>query len=417
MIPVKKTFSLITFVAFIFFSMAAGALCEEPAAAPVDVLKEMVQTPPESASAIQEEVEQTPWMLEEFLPPDANQSMEFPCLKAGESPQPETQQALENQPAILSNAKKMTRAGIQAGKKAGTQAGNAADAFHRSLSKRIINSAAWLDSFFANERSLSEENRSNIRLRYSFFLEDSSDLSNEPRIGGRLVLPALEKKAHIIFTTDPDEPLYKSKIFSEDADKEQVVMDTPKTTTSDKRRFTTALQYFLESTDTQSISIRTGLRFSNLEPAVFAAPRYRLLIPLDSWDFRFTQEVMYRTDTQWQETTRFDLERPLGSYFFRSTAEGSWFEDSSGYFYNLRFALFHPIGPKYALNYEWINSFETEPTGKLTDIILRARYRQSIWRDWVFFEIVPQCRFPSDRDQQFTPGILFALEAIFGRSE
>lgn len=413
MTPVKKTFSLIIFVMFIFFSMAPAAMCEEPEAMPENVREETAQAAPGSAEIPEEETEQTPWTLEEFLPPDANQAMEFPCLSSDETTPPQTRRAEEKQPSILSQAGKMTRAGLQAGKKAG----KIADAVHRTLTKRIINSASWLDSFFANERSLAEENRSNIRLRYNFFLEESSDLSNQPRIRGRLVLPALQKKAHIIFSADPEEPLSEDKTFSEDTDSEKVVMETPKTPTGDKQRFTTALQYFLESTDKQSISIRSGMRLSSLKPAFFVAPRYRLLIPLDSWDFRFTQEVMYRTDTKFQETTRFDFERPLDPYFFRATAEGSWFEDSSGYFYKLKFSLFHPLGPKNALTYEWVNSFETEPTGKLMDIAFRARYRQTIWREWVFFEVVPQCHFPSDRDQQFTPGILFAVEAVFGRSE
>lgn len=413
MTPIKKILSLITFVTFIFFSMTHGALCEETPSALENARQETVQTPPAPAPTLAEGIEQTPWTLEEFLSPTANQQMEFPCLPSKEILKPEAEQTQEQQPIPLSKSEKMKQAGKQVGKRAG----KIADAVHRTLSNRIINSASWLDSFFANERSLAEENRSNIRLRYNLFLEESSDLSSQPGMGARLVLPTLEKKAHIILSADPDEPLYKTKTFTEDTDNPQVVMDTPKTTISDKRRFTTALQYFLESTEEQSISIRTGLRFSNLTPAVFAAPRYRLLIPLNSWNFRFTQEVMYRTDTKWQETTRFDFERPLDPYFFRATTEGAWFEDTQGYFYSLKFSLFHPLGPKNALTYEWVNSFETAPTGKLTDIALRARYRQSIWRDWIFFEIAPQCRFPSDRDQQFTPGILFGLEAVFGTSE
>jgi hypothetical protein len=306
---------------------------------------------------------------------------------------------------------------MQAGKNAGKQAGQMADAVHGNITKRIINSATWLDSFFANDRAVLEENRSYVRLRYNFFLEDSSGIAQEPRISARLLLPKLEEKAHLIFSAEPDEPLSGGRAIADDSTSTQVITNTPKTIVSDKRRYTTALQYFLKSTDEHSLSLRSGLQLSGFQPVVFAGPRYRLLIPVESWNFRYTQEVMYRTDTKWQETSRFDFERPLRSLFFRTTAEGAWFEDTPGYFYSLNFVLFQPLGTQNALTYEWVNSFQSRPTGKLTDVIFRARYRHNIWHDWIFIDTAPQCRFPSDRDQRFTPGILFSLEALFGHPD
>lgn len=287
---------------------------------------------------------------------------------------------------------------------------------HGTISKQIMNSAIWLDSFFTNERYLAEENNSYISLRYNVLLEDSLGVSNEPRIDARLILPKLQEKAHVVFSVEPEKRLYNSISAIEDVNTSQVTVKEPQTTpVSDKRRFTTALQYFLKSTKDQSFSVRTGLRFSDMEPVIFGAPRYRLLIPLNSWALRFTQEILYRSDTKWNATTKCDLERPLGPLFFRSTIEGGWFEDKPGYFYNINFILFQPLGTQNALTYEWINSFQTEPTGQLKDIVLSVRYRHNIWRNWLYFDVAPQCRFPSDRDHQATPGILFSMEAVFGR--
>jgi hypothetical protein len=69
------------------------------------------------------------------------------------------------------------------------------------------------------------------------------------------------------------------------------------------------------------------------------------------------------------------------------------------------------------LQYEWINNFETRPRNQAVEYLAVVRYRQKIWRDWLFYEIAPQARFPRDRDFDFTPGILFRLEMIFGRFE
>jgi hypothetical protein len=43
------------------------------------------------------------------------------------------------------------------------------------------------------------------------------------------------------------------------------------------------------------------------------------------------------------------------------------------------------------------------------------RYRQQIWRRWLFLEIAPQYRFPRDRGFEDVPGINFKLEMIFDK--
>jgi len=76
--------------------------------------------------------------------------------------------------------------------------------------------------------------------------------------------------------------------------------------------------------------------------------------------------------------------------------------------------LMQSLSHKQALEYEWVNTFQTRPMDKLDEVLFRVRYRTRIWRDWLYFEVAPQYRFPRDRSFDHTPGILFRLEAIFG---
>jgi hypothetical protein len=377
MIKAKIFFSLIAFLPIILFSTTADVFCEELPSPMADTQQKKMQTPKTQGESTSPGMQQE--KVQEHAPDQAN--------------------------APSSSAEKLK------------QAGEMADDIHVKISKQVADSALWFDSFFANERFRAEENHSNIRLGFNFLLEDSFGLSVEPRLSGRVVLPKLEKKYHLIFSVDPEEPLSRVKTFTEDTNNQQVITDTPQTTVSAQRRYATALQYFLKSTEDLSISIRSGLQFSGVEPVVFAAPRYRQLIPLGLWNFRFTQEVMFRTDAKWQETTRFDFERSLYSLFFRFTAEGAWFQDTAGYFYSFSFVLSQPLGLHNGINYEWINSFQTEPTGKLTDSVVKVHYRQNIWHDWIFLDITPDCRFPSVRGYRFTPGIFLGLEAVFGKPD
>jgi hypothetical protein len=117
----------------------------------------------------------------------------------------------------------------------------------------------------------------------------------------------------------------------------------------------------------------------------------------------------------WESRTILDLERPVGSdLFFRASTEGYWSADVNGYLCNMSLLLRQPLDPKRALEYEEINYFHTRPTDELNEVKLVVRYRQQFWREWLYFELAPQLRFPRDMSFHGVPGILFKFELFFG---
>jgi len=282
------------------------------------------------------------------------------------------------------------------------------DALHGEISHRLLTTAVWLDSFFEDARVEKEINRSYIRVRYDIFHEERAGATYRPTVSMRLALPQLEKKAHIAISAEQPEPASSTPV--------------PAGTTGDRigktdeRNVTTAVHYVLRATEEQNFIVRSGARFSHGSPVLFVAPRYRYFFPLTSWDFRFTQEAVWKTDTKWQVDTLFDLERQLPrGFFFRSSLGGTWLDGTNGYFYSLSFSLRQPLDSKHALDYGWINSYQTRPVYELSEILLSIRYRQNVWRDWFFFEVAPQLRFPRSGNFDGTPGILFRFEMYFGR--
>lgn len=183
-----------------------------------------------------------------------------------------------------------------------------------------------------------------------------------------------------------------------------------------------ALHINIKTTPEQSFIIRTGGLLSLDQSLLFISPRYRLLVPLNKkWNFRFTEDVIYRTGTEWQPKTEweteslFDFERKLPKdLLFRSSINGIWLKNTDEYFYNLGFSLRQPFGLSHAVSYGWNNSFVPRPSFLLDEITLNIQYRHKVWREWLFFEVIPQCRFPRDRDFRSTPGILLRLESYFG---
>jgi len=282
------------------------------------------------------------------------------------------------------------------------------DRLHGEISQRLLTTATWLDSFFVDEREAAEQNQSYMRARYDAFQERRTGVAYAPTVDLRLALPQLEKKAHIVISADPADKTTSAPVAA--------AATSDRISSPEERNVTTALYYFIRNTVQESIIVRTGALFSHGTPVLFISPRYRWFTPLTIWDFRFTQDAVWRTDTRWQADTRFDLERRLPhELFFRTSVGGSWIEIKRGYFYNAGCSLRQPFDSKHAMEYEWLSSFQTRPVGELMEVMFRVRYRQSFWRDWLFFEVAPQYRLPRDRQFNGTPGILFRLEMFFGK--
>jgi hypothetical protein len=284
------------------------------------------------------------------------------------------------------------------------------DVLYGGISHGFLTSAVWLDSFFGDERYQAEVNQSYFKMRFDAFREGNGGMAFlKPNFELRLVLPQLRQKTRLVISGDPNVDI--------DTTKSQPVTPAPGTQLQpgSTRKVTTALEYVPVETKQSNFSIRAGVKLHAGEIAILAGPRYRYLIPLDPWEFRFTQEVIWSSDMRWQSRTRFDLERSLPyDLFFRSSLEGLWSENVFGYPYALSFILRKPLDTNRALQYEWINSFQTWPTNLLVEELFVFRYRQRFWRDWMFLEIAPQVRFPRDSGFTYTPGILFRIEMVFG---
>lgn len=281
------------------------------------------------------------------------------------------------------------------------------DRVHGAISTGILATAEWLDSFFDDPRFAAEENRTRLKVGADYFLERGSGPDFSAPVSARLRLPHLENKARLVVVGTPQQ----------DVDGRTPIEGTAATRLpgAQDNNVTTALDYFFWQTDRHNLATRVGIRFREGEPETFIQPRYRYLLPLDPWAFRFTQEFRWWTEFGWEETTTVDFERSIGeTLFFRTSAQGAWSEQEDGYFYSLSFVLRQPLSARRVLQYEWINSFQTHPANQLQEVLAVVRYRQRFWRDWMFYEIAPQASFRRERDFDVAPGILFRLEMIFG---
>jgi hypothetical protein len=282
------------------------------------------------------------------------------------------------------------------------------DTLQADITKNLLQSSRWLDSFFYDPRYAVEENETRAVLRYESFIENHAHWTFKTKVKLVLVLPYLKNKANLVIAGDPDE--------DNPSQPGQGLLTSLIPAESKDRKTTAALGYLIKSDERRNISAKIGIRYRNGQIVSFIRPHFRRLYHLDSWDLRFTQEFPYWTDTKWSSSTTVDLERPLGdAFFFRASLNGSWYEKQPGYYYGLVFSLSQPLSTTSALSYNVGGTFLTGAHDVLQEVVVATRYRQRFWRDWMYFDITPQVRFPRDRRFNAVPGIMFGLEMQFGQ--
>lgn len=287
----------------------------------------------------------------------------------------------------------------------------AVDVVHGAVSRRVLATAEWLDSFFDDPRFVAEENRTTLKLGMENVAERGTGPAFTTPISARLRLPKLQDKARLVVSGAPEG----------DADGQAPATGTAASNLpgAQENDVTTSLDYFLRATKRVNISFRVGARFRSGEPELFVQPRYRKLWEFDPLALRFAQDFKWWTEFGWESTTTFDLERPVSErLFFRTTLQGAWSEqDRNTYYYSLGFNLRQVLSPRRVMQYELVNGFQTNAGSELQETRVTVRYRQRVWRDWMFVEAAPYASFRRERDFDYTPGILLRLEMFFGRWE
>jgi hypothetical protein len=280
------------------------------------------------------------------------------------------------------------------------------DTTHQRITKVVLTSSGWIDSFFRDEQATYEETSTYLRLRLTNTSQEGELLKIHFRPRIHLDLPLYRENLRLFLSTEDD----KNDRFRLPLDEQVADIRQPPS----EHRATTGLRYFLRSTIYNHATINVGMRFYGIKPVAFLEPRYRHTVRLDDWNLSFTQRFTLRSDDRQIANTRIDLERPLHQLFFRTSLVGNWYDNEKGYYYGHHFNLFQPISRNRILRYGWSNFFVTRPAHAFVESRLLVSYRQRIWKEWFFVEITPQIAFPREDDYAAAFFLFLQLDIIFG---
>ncbi|MFO7551843.1 MAG: hypothetical protein R6W80_10575 [Haliea sp.] len=274
------------------------------------------------------------------------------------------------------------------------------DESHDYVSDQADNLAAWMDSFFGVNRVDEEAPYSTLRLRVEPEWDQMDGWDTGLSLRGKVHLPKLNKRVSLLFSDDDE------RTGSDDLliDRQNAPDDI-------------ALQITGRERKNDRIDFKLGLR-STLHPKM--SVRYRYEKPLsESVIGRFSQEALYRTDDGFASETRGDLDTILSEdRVLQWHNRLQWFEDEPGVFWNTGLSLNRRLSNDRVLGYYLAIAGATEPGYYTRSYGFGLRYRQNIFRKWLFAELQPSYFWRRDEFEDRREGsaaILLRLEAVFTR--
>jgi hypothetical protein len=272
----------------------------------------------------------------------------------------------------------------------------AVDRTHETVAERLNRTAAWFDSFFGDRRFLEEGSpESHFRLRTGVRVRERDGTTFLARVHANLVMPGTRQRLRLILEGRGKE----EQTGVQPSDATAADFDTGE----DRQGSLQALYEFIRRFDV-NVSARAGVRFHfPVDP--FLKLRLRYSRPLGTKSLvRLTQEGFATVQEGFGETTRIDLERQLALWtVLRWSTSGTLAESNVGYVWDSGLSLFRQVTHRTAVTVEGGVSGQVEPVAVMTNYVARIRFRQNVFRPWLFYEVEPELSWPRDERGAYPP--------------
>jgi hypothetical protein len=282
----------------------------------------------------------------------------------------------------------------------------------RRLQETACAATLWLDGLFGDESHVSAARQTWGRVELSALHSDYDGTSVRGRFALRYDLPNLDKRLNAFLgRDDPDD-------FVQDR-REGFSLRSPFSALESEERWLAGLGYSLPGGKRQSNDFRVGVRVRS-SPEVFTQVRHRRLLHLDdqnAWRWRATG--FWTNREGWGLTSSLDFDHMLNEkLLLRWASRGTYSEDTEGLDWSNAWVLYHNLRNQRAIAYETFATGATDAEVPLHEYGARAVYRQSVWYEWLFGELVLGYTWPKElrgekREGSLSVGIGFEL--LFGR--
>jgi hypothetical protein len=279
------------------------------------------------------------------------------------------------------------------------------DSPHKYVSEQVEWLVTGVDKYFANEAFYNYSTDSYVQLSADVLYEEEfADTSYGANLRARVDLPRTKRRFKLLIDTDPTEkqdPIERS------------VDESPAAAVQESDVYASIQR----ERERKGWLIRpsVGAKFNfPIEP--FVKLQFTNLFPLQRWQLRVNETLYWYDDSGFGSDSTFDFDLPVGNvHLLRTTSFARWTEETNYFELNQIITFFQTPSPTRRISYQIGAYGQTSPTLFMTNYLAVIRYRQNIYKDWLFFEIRPQVLYRKINDWDDEVSLLLRLEWLFGR--
>ena len=277
--------------------------------------------------------------------------------------------------------------------------------YRDDIASGIEGMATGIDRFFAGDAALQKENKSFARIRAGMRLEEGGGVSDVSDLKFRLSLPATQKKLRLVIENDSDD---------DDSLEEKNRPSSVSETSDDEDRFSAALQLISSEANLWDTKAELGLRAS-APIDIFVRHTARRRWDIDGpWSVNFRQRWAYFKESGYRANEELNFERRISdNWFYRMKTELEWREEIDSMRAAQIFSFYHRIDDKRGVEYRAGTIAHSWHHTVIDNSYLAVNYRQLLYRDWLYLDLIPEIVFPRQNDYDPTSSFTVRLEILF----
>ncbi len=277
------------------------------------------------------------------------------------------------------------------------------DVTHHSISNQLEKTATSIDSFFANDSVFEQSNRSYMRVALDMVSKKHGGLGFAGDLKLKVDLPHIKKRLKLMIETDSQRDSKESL--------EQLPADVIQ-----ERDFFISLERRLGGKKRWDIRPALGLKI-NAPIDLFSRLRTFRYFALGHWLLRASSSLAWYDSRGYGANGVLEFDREINQRLtFRVTSKLEWQEEEMFRRFDQTLTLYQHINERQNIAYQIAAFADDENDWQSNRYYMRVRYRQGLYKKWMFGEIIPQLSFLKESGFHNESSITFRLEMVFGEN-
>jgi hypothetical protein len=286
------------------------------------------------------------------------------------------------------------------------------DKVQRGVYSSVCGTALWFDGLFGNPR-FDQDSRETFGRLGAFERYDRRDqLDTRLLLRARWALPNMKQRLRLTLAR---------------GDEQQLVEERPSTVARplplgfqgvDDDAWLLGLGYSKKNDLQNGFDFGIGVRFNTpIDPYVKSSYRHNFIFS-DRTMLRFRETPFWRDSRGLGATTQISLDHlATDSVLLRWNNIGTVAEDTEGLEWSTGFSAYKSLRQRRAISYTVLLHGETQADVEFQNYGVETRYRQSLFRKWLFMDLSASVTWPREtleEVREMNPGVGLGFEMYFG---